>query len=203
MTMGLQLFLGGINEVFSSIGLNQTVVMASSFAPVPLTLMAYNKIIKKYGFAWGYRFSLVIFALGMMVMLLCYLAADILSPLALTLIAMFGGVFVSCALGAFFSVSYTIPTYLARKELQEHGNDVASMYFAVQGLFEGIAAGVATGLILVMLKKYDSIVLLPVIVAFFCVVAFVMTFWFKDHLANMGKEETVVPLSEKETTKAE
>jgi Na+/melibiose symporter-like transporter len=198
MTIGLQLFLGGINEVFSSTGLNQTVVMASSFAPVPLTLMAYNKIIKKYGFAWGYRFSLVIFALGMMVMLLCYLTADILSPLALTLIAMFGGVFVSCALGAFFSVSYTIPTYLARKELQEHGNDVASMYFAVQGLFEGIAAGIATGFILVMLKAHDAIVLLPVIVAICCGVAFVMTFYFKDHLANMGKETNDLPLTAQE-----
>ena len=33
MTIGLQLFLGGINELFSSTGLNMTVVMASSFAP--------------------------------------------------------------------------------------------------------------------------------------------------------------------------
>ena len=46
MTIGLQLFLGGINELFSSTGLNMTVVMASSFAPVPLTIMAYNKIVK-------------------------------------------------------------------------------------------------------------------------------------------------------------
>jgi hypothetical protein len=45
MTIGLQLFLGGINEVFSSTGLNMTVVMASSFAPVPLTIMVYNKLI--------------------------------------------------------------------------------------------------------------------------------------------------------------
>ena len=44
MTIGLQLFLGGINEVFSSTGLNMTIVMASSFAPVPLTIMAYNKL---------------------------------------------------------------------------------------------------------------------------------------------------------------
>ena len=39
VTIGLQLFLGGINEVFSSTGLNMTVVMASSFAPVPIVLL--------------------------------------------------------------------------------------------------------------------------------------------------------------------
>jgi Na+/melibiose symporter-like transporter len=33
MNFGLQLFLGGINELFSSTGLNMTVVMASSFVP--------------------------------------------------------------------------------------------------------------------------------------------------------------------------
>ena len=46
MTIGLQLFLGGINELFSSTGLNMTFVMASSFAPVPLTILVYNKIVK-------------------------------------------------------------------------------------------------------------------------------------------------------------
>ena len=53
MTVGLQLFLGGINELFSSTGLNMTVVMASSFAPVPLTIMAYNKLVKKFGLGLG------------------------------------------------------------------------------------------------------------------------------------------------------
>ena len=47
MNMGLQLFLSGINEYFSNTGLNMTLVMAPSFAPVPLTIMLYNRLMKK------------------------------------------------------------------------------------------------------------------------------------------------------------
>ena len=47
MNVGLQLFLSGINEFFSSTGINMTFVMASSFAPVPFTMPLYNAIVKK------------------------------------------------------------------------------------------------------------------------------------------------------------
>ena len=199
MTMGLQLFLGGINELFSSTGLNMTVVMASSFAPVPFTLIVYNSIMKKHGFANAYRYSLVIFALGMIIMYICNVCSPYMSELQLTLVAMFGGIFVSFALGAFFSVSYTIPTNLAKKELDEKGHDVASMYFAVQGLFEGIAAGVATGLILVALKDNNVISWLPIIVSICCGIAFAMSFAFSKHLASMGKVHSVAATQVTET----
>ena len=188
MTIGLQLFLGGINELFSNTGLNMTVVMASSFAPVPLTLIVYNKIMKRYGLGVAYRYSLTIFAIGMIIMYICNINSDKLSELQLTLVALLGGIFVSFALGSFFSVTYTVPTFLARKELQDKGTNVASMYFAVQGLFEGIAAGVATGFILVALKAHNCIQWLPIIVAICCMVAFAMSFAFKPHLAYMDKE---------------
>ena len=63
MNFGLQLFLGGINELFSSAGLNMTVVMASSFVPVPLTIILYNKIVSKRGLGFGYRYILTIFSI--------------------------------------------------------------------------------------------------------------------------------------------
>ena len=192
MTIGLQLFLGGINELFSTTGLNMTVVMASSFAPVPLTIIAYNKIVKKRGLGIGYKFVVSVFSGGMGIMLLCFYLSNLvragkLAPIVLTLIAVFGGIFISFSLGAFFSITYTVPTNLAQREMEKSGQSVASMYFAVQGLFEGIAAGIATGPILTILKDKDVIALLPIVVIVCCVIAFLMSFRFPAEIRDMGK----------------
>ncbi len=190
MTVGLQLFLGGINELFSSTGLNMTFVMASAFAPIPLTLMLYNKITKRYGLGIGYRYVLSVFSLGMGIMFLCTQLASVVSEGVLTAIAIPGAVVVSFAIGAFFSISYTVPSTLARIEYETSGKSVSSMYFAVQGLFEGIAAGVATGIILVTLKANDVIQLLPIIVIITCIAAFAMSFTFPESIRKLGKEST-------------
>ena len=188
MTVGLQLFLGGINELFSSTGLNMTVVMASSFAPVPLTIMAYNKLVKKFGLGLGYKFVLTVFSVGMGVMLLCYKLIEMGTKMGLvTVIAVLGGVFISFSIGSFFSITYVVPTNLAQLELAKSGKSVASMYFAVQGLFEGIAAGIATGPILTLLKDKDVIYLLPVVVIAACVIAIVMSFFFPKEIRYMSK----------------
>ena len=170
--------------------------MASSFAPVPFTLLLYNKIIKKRGLGFAYRYSLAIFSVGMLVMYFCNINSDQLTSLQLTLIALFGGILVSFALGAFFSITYTVPTQLAHREMQLKGISVSSMYFAIQGLFEGIAAGIATGIILVTLKANDVISLLPLIVMACCGIAFAVSFAFKKELAFLGQEGNAI--SEKE-----
>ena len=188
MNVGLQLFLGGINELFSSIELNMTVVMASSFAPVPFTLILYNRIVKKYGIGVGYRYSLVLFALGMVVMLVCHQIAPKLTEnrdLILTLIALFGGIMVSFALGTFFSAAYTIPTHLAKIEYETKGVTVSPMYFAVDGLFGGISGGLATGPILVWLKQTD-IAYLPLVVVVTTGAAFGMSLAFPKVISKMG-----------------
>ena len=189
MTVGLQLFLGGINELFSSTGLNMTVVMASSFVPVPLTIILYNHIVKRKGLGFAYRYILSIFSVGMIVMYICNVTSDSLSKLTLTMVAILGGIFVSFAIGSFFSVTYTVPTHLAQRELERSGKGIASMLFAVQGVFEGIASGIATGFILVCLKNYSKISLLPIIVAVCCMTAFGMSFAFSGEIAYMGKEK--------------
>ncbi|MBP3392393.1 MAG: MFS transporter [Clostridia bacterium] len=189
MAIGLQLFLGGINEVFSSTGLNMTVVMASSFAPVPFTLILYNYLIKKKGLGFAYRYSLAIFSVGMMVLYLCFKLSHKISMSYLTLIALCGGILISFAIGAFFSINYTVPTHLAKKEVETTGKSVATMLFAVQGMFEGVAAGVATGIILVNLKDYNVISLLPIIVAAACMIAFLMSLRFPKIINMMGKQE--------------
>lgn len=188
MTVGLQLFLGGINELFSSTGLNMTVVMASSFAPVPFTIILYNKIVAKRGLGFGYRYALSIFSVGMLVMFLCTQIHPLVDELTLTLIAILGGVLVSFAIGTFFSITYTVPSFLAQKEFEETGKSVSSMFFAVEGLFEGIAAGIATGFILVALKDTRTIFLMPIIVAAACMTAFVLSFFLPGAVNMLGKE---------------
>lgn len=187
MNFGLQLFLGGINELFSSTGLNMTVVMASSFAPVPITITVYNKFVKKFGLGFAYRYILTVFSIGMIIMYICNINSHNMTELALTAVAILGGIFVSFAIGAFFSVTYTVPSHLAQKEFERTGNGVASMYFAVQGLFEGASAGLATGIVLVTLKDYKIISLLPIIVAIACGVAFAMSFAFPRTISLLGK----------------
>jgi len=189
MTVGLQLFLGGINELFSSTGLNMTFVMASSFVPVPFTLILYNFIVRKKGLGFAYRYVLAVYSIGMMIMYLCNINSHNMSELQLTLVAILGGIFVSFAIGSFFSVTYTVPTHLAQQEYGSTGKKVATMLFAVQGVFEGIASGIATGLILVALKNFDVISLLPIIVAACCMTAFFMSFGFPRVIADLGKDK--------------
>ncbi|MBR5124077.1 MAG: MFS transporter [Clostridia bacterium] len=191
MNFGLQLFLGGINELFSTTGLNMTVVMASSFVPVPFTIILYNKIVSKKGLGFGYRYILTIFAIGMLIMYFCNVNSHNMTKLALTAVAILGGIFVSFSIGAFFSVTYTVPTHLAKREREEKGISVASMYFAVQGLFEGVSAGLATGIMLTALKSEDmigNISFLPLIVCASCMAAFGMSLAFPKVISGMGKE---------------
>ncbi len=189
LNFGLQLFLGGINELFSSTGLNMTLVMATSFVPVPFTLILYTKAVKRFGLGVAYRYILSMFSVGMIVMFVCTQISDKISMTALSVIAVVGSLFVSLAIGAFFSVTYTVPSHLALVEKEKKGISVASMYFAVQGLFEGVSAGLGTGVVLVLLKDKDVIHLLPLIVAGSCLVAFLMSLGFPKVIALLGKDD--------------
>jgi hypothetical protein len=184
MNIGLQLFLGGINEFFSSTGLNMTVVMASSFAPVPITLSVYNRLVKKRGLKFAFQFILAVFSLGMALMFVCrMLPLTVMTP-----VAMGCGIIVSFAIGAFFSVTYTVPAHLAAEVNQSGNLCVSSMYFAVQGLFEGIAAGFATGILLVFLKQKGLISIMTILVAAFCMAAFALAFFLPKSIAKLGME---------------
>lgn len=185
MNLGLQLFLSGINEFFSTAGINMTFVMASAFAPVPFTMPIYSKLVKKKGLGFGYRYVLLIFSLGMSIMFFCNsVPKNILLPLA-----MLCGVLVSFAIGAFFSVSYTVPSFLAAEESKRIGRNISSMYFAIQGLFEGVATGLASSVILVFLKQKGYISYMTILVALACMIAFVLSFFLPKKVTLMGKEE--------------
>lgn len=184
MNFGLQLFLSGINEFFSAAQLNMSLVMASSFAPVPFTIQIYNKLVKKKGIKFGFQYVLLMFSVGMLLMFVCrQLPKNIMLPMAI-----FCGIIVSFAIGAFFSITYTIPSQLAAEENARTGICASSMYFAVQGLFEGIAAGLASGVALVWLKQNGGVPYMTIIIAGACMTAFVLAFFLPKSIALLGKE---------------
>lgn len=184
MNIGLQLFLSGINEYFSNTGLNMTFVMASSFAPIPLTIMLYNYFVKKRGIRFGVQYVLIMYSIGMTMMYFCrMLPANYMLPCAIGC-----GIIVSFAIGAFFSVAYVIPTKLAADANKSTGVCVSTMFFAVEGLFEGVATGIASGILLVWMKQTGKISIMTLVVTAFCMVSFVMTFFLPKSIAMIGKE---------------
>lgn len=183
MNFGLQLFLSGINEYFSTTGLNMSFVMASCFVPVPFTIILYNKIVKRFGLGIAYRYILVVYSIGMSLMFFCNaMRESMLLPFAIGC-----GIIASFSIGAFFSVSYTVPSHIAAN--RESGTQTASsMFFAIQGLFEGISAGLASGIVLVFLKEHGYISYMTIIVAASCMAAFLLSFLLPKSITKIGKQ---------------
>ena len=63
----------------------------------------------------------------------------------------------------------------------------SAMYFAVQGLFSGVATGIATGVVLVALKQSGTIAYLTLISAIAFVVAFAFTFILPRSIVELGR----------------
>ncbi|MBE6923614.1 MAG: hypothetical protein E7466_00030 [Ruminococcaceae bacterium] len=182
MNIGLQLFLSGINEYFSTTGLNMTFIMASCFVPVPLTILLYNKVTRKFGLGVAYRYILLVYSLGMGLMGLCRFIPDgLLFPFAIGC-----SLIVSFSIGAFFSVTYCVPSNRAAAR-KGAGDTASSMYFAVQGLFEGTSAGIASGVILVYLKQSGHVNVLTLVVAAACMTAFALSFLLPKSITQIGK----------------
>lgn len=192
MTFGLQLFLSGINEYFSIAGFDMTLVMAGSFAPVPLTFIIYNKLIEKKGFKFAYQYTLVVFAISMLAMFgLSYLEQGTLKMVLSIAIAV---CFTSLSIGAMFAVAYSIPSQLAADEEKRTGISHSAMYFAVQGLFSGLMSGFAGTTILTILKETvfldkSGTYYITVISALSCLVAFFLCFALPKSISLLGKKE--------------
>ena len=185
MNVGLQLFLSGINEYFSTTGLNMTFVMASCFVPVPFTIVLYNKVMKKRGLGFAYRYILLVYSIGMSLMGLCkFIPQGFVYPFAIGC-----SLIVSFSIGAFFSVTYTVPSQRAAARKEQKEGTASSMYFAIQGLFEGASTGVASGLILVFLKQKGYISVLTLIVAAACMLAFFMSYFLPHSISRIGRQD--------------
>jgi len=191
MTFGVQLFLGGINEYFSYVGMSMIYVMMSAFAPVPFTLLIYNKLMKTRGFGFSFRYTLLMFALGMGAMFgVSFLQQGMLK----TILSIVTGLISSLAIGSLFSVAYSVPAELAAEEEKKTGISNSAMYFAVQGLFAGVATAVGTGLVLTALKGSEeqqsgNITYMTLIAAIGMIVAFLLTYILPQSIVRMGKEK--------------
>jgi len=184
MNMGLQLFLGGINEYFSTIGLEMPFIMPACFAPVPFTILLYNFILRKKGMGFAYRYVLAVFSAAMALMAFCKQVPASIQ----TVYAIICGVMVSFSIGAFFAVTYSIPSHRAALRKEEN-TAASSMYFAIQGLFEAVSAGLGGGTVLVILKQTGGVKFMTVIVAALCMGAFMLSFLLPQSISTIGLAE--------------
>ncbi|MDE7405569.1 MAG: MFS transporter [Clostridiales bacterium] len=185
MTFGSQLFLGGINEYFSYTGMSMIYVMLGAFVPVPFTLMLYNYIIKKKGFGFAFRYTLIAYSVSMLALFGASFSPSGAVKLACGIL---GGVICSFSIGAFFAVAYSIPSHLAAEDEKRTGIKHSAMYFAVQGLFAGVATGLATGVVLTALKQNGgAMTYLTVLCSVGCLVAFALSFILPKSINVLGK----------------
>ena len=199
MNFGVNLFLGGINEYFSFTGLNMIFIMACSFAPVPFTLILYNKIIKKKGFGFAFRYVLLTYGAGMVCMFFVGLINPELNTLR-TVLSIVSGIICSFAVGALFAVAYSVPSQLAADEEQETGVSHSAMYFAIQGVFSGVATGLAQGVVLVALKKASeghtglaAMSFMTLICGLGMLVSFLCTFFLPRQITHIGLSDKNEP----------
>lgn len=193
LEFSVQMFLTGQNVLYSGYmgfeGFKITIVMACAFAPVPFTLLLYNKIVKKYGIKMGYIFSLSAYLLAMVVTVLC--SQKIIPNENLRLaVAAIGGVLSAFGTGCFFSINYTIPSTIADNEKKATGISHPAMYFAIQGLFGGVATAISTGLVWVNIKNIEGgqfVWLMPIIVIVGGLVSMIMTKFMSKDVSEIGK----------------
>ena len=194
---GLQMFLAGQNVMASgAMGLNGwqiAIINTSAFAPVPLMLLIYNRIMKKKGFRFAFQTALFSFALAMIIFSIAYVEW-IPSVYARLIIGAIGGTIGSYGIGAFFSAPYTIPSQMAAEELEATGKSHPSMYFAMQGLFNAVVAAISTSVIWLNIRgivvngeEYFGTHLMLYIVAFACVVSIVLAFFLPKSFNELGK----------------
>ncbi len=187
MTFGLQLFLGGINEYFSYTGMSMMLVMATAFVPVPFTLILYNRIIRKWGFGFAFKYTLIVYAAGMLEM---FGASFLVDGTAKAVFGVISGLICSFAIGSFFAVGYSIPAQLALEDERRTGIKHSAMYFAVQGLFSGVATGLATGVVLTALKETGgAMIYMSLICGAASLAAFALTWILPKSLNTLGKVE--------------
>lgn len=190
MTFGLQLFLNGINEYFSVSGMDMIYVMMAAFAPVPLTFIVYNKLVTKKGFKFAYQYTLLVFSIAMT----CFFLVSFLEKSTLKLVlSILCGLVSSFSVGAMFAVAYSIPSQLASDDEKRTGVSHSAMYFAIQGLFAGIASGIGGAAILTLLKKrfffeHKGTFFITITAAIACMISFALAFLLPKSIANLGKK---------------
>jgi glycoside/pentoside/hexuronide:cation symporter, GPH family len=171
---GLQLFLGGLAFMAADMmGISESqlgLMNAAAFAPIPIMLIIFNLMTRKWGAKVAFRSALLVFAVAMLLFPLSWTRFNIpVSPLIIGIIASGIGSF---SIGAFFTIPYAFPAHIAAVDAEKTGKNRAGMFFAVQGVinqFMGSLAGSALALLLTW--KYGVVAVGPA-VAIIMVLAF-------------------------------
>ena len=209
---GLQMFLSAQNTLISGVmNLSATygaIMNTCAFAPVPLMLFLYYKLINKKGIRFSYQVCLITFAIA--ILNFC-IGSEYFFPHNETIriiIGCAGGTLGSFAIGAFFATPYMIPSQIAAMEFKVTGKDHTAMYFAVQSLATSAVAAVSTGLVYEYIKNVqvqkviDGVViegetwkvgvfLVPVIVCIMCIVGFFACFKMPSHYSEEVVRESL------------
>lgn len=194
---GLQMFLSSQNTLISGVmnidaGLG-ALLNSCAFAPVPLMLFLYYRLIKKKGIRFSYQLCLLCFAVA--ILNFC-VGSEYLFPNSVTariIIGCTGSFIGSFAIGAFFCTPYIIPSQISAMEFKITGIDHTGMYYAIQSLFASVVGAVSTGLVYEYVKNIQTtkiingvevvgetwkvgVSLVPVIVSVVCILGFFACF---------------------------
>ncbi len=220
---GLQMFLSSQNTLISGVmnidaGLG-AILNTCAFAPVPLMLFLYYRMIKKKGIRFSYQVCLLCFAVA--ILNFC-VGSEYLFPHSVTtrmIIGCAGSLIGSFAIGAFFCTPYIIPSQIAAMEIKLIGKDHTGMYYAIQSLCASVVAAVSTGLVYeyvknIQIPKYIDgmpvagetwkvgVSLVPVIVALMCILGFFACFKMpKRYTEEVVRESLPEELLEKKESK--
>ncbi|MEW6093691.1 MAG: MFS transporter [Chloroflexota bacterium] len=177
---GLQLFLGGLAFMAADMmGISESqlgLMNAAAFAPVPIMLIIFNLMTRKWGAKAAFRWSLLVFAFAMLLFPLSWSRFNIpVSPLIIGIIASAIGSF---SIGAFFTIPYAFPAHIAAVDAEQTGKNRAGMFFAVQGVINQFVGSLAGSALVLLLTWQYGVVAVGPAVAILMVLAF---FLFRNY----------------------
>jgi len=196
----LQLFLVSQNVYASGpMGLNgwQIAIMnTAAFAPVPIMLIIYRKVMAKKGFKFAFQTAIIAFIVAMSFFAVAYV--DIIPQVYVRLaIGATGATIGSYGIGAFFSAPYLIPSQIAAEE-KNLGVNTPAMFFAVQGVVNAIVGALSTGFLWLNLKEIKpegnellGSYLAIFVIAFVCILALIASISMKGSFKEIGKKNKV------------
>lgn len=177
---GLQFFLGGLAFMAADmmhISESQLGLMnAAAFAPIPIMLILFNLMTRKWGAKVAFRTALLVFAVGMLLFPLAWDRFNIpVSPLIIGIVASAIGSF---SIGAFFTIPYAFPAHIAAVDAEQTGKNRAGMFFAVQGVINQFMGSLAGSALAILLTWKFGVVAIGPVVAVTMVLAF---FLFRNY----------------------
>ncbi|MDL2292183.1 MFS transporter [Acholeplasma sp. OttesenSCG-928-E16] len=156
---GLQLFLAAQNVLADGAmgleGYQIALINTAAFAPVPFTLILYQKIMKKKGFKLAFQTAILSFVIAVVFFMIAYVKWIPKWEIRFIL-GLIGSTIGSYGIGAFFASPYMVVSQIAASDMKKTGKNNSSMFFAVNGLINAIVGGISTGIVWLSIKEVTS-----------------------------------------------